>query len=102
MTVTDYVLLGRTPHLGPLGRESAADLDVVRRALERLDLGELADRKLGTLSGGEQQRAVLARVLAQRTRLLLLDEPTSGLDIGHAQALLEDSTNCGPRTAPPW
>lgn len=89
LTVTDYVLLGRTPHLGPLGRESAADLDVVRRALERLDLGELADRKLGTLSGGEQQRAVLARVLAQRTRLLLLDEPTSGLDIGHAQALLE-------------
>ncbi|WP_298181967.1 ABC transporter ATP-binding protein [Saccharomonospora sp.] len=89
LTVTDYVLLGRTPHLGPLGREGAADLDVVRQSLDRLGLGELAGRKLGTLSGGEQQRAVLARVLAQRTRLLLLDEPTAGLDIGHAQVLLE-------------
>ncbi|MBK1789519.1 ATP-binding cassette domain-containing protein, partial [Prauserella cavernicola] len=57
--------------------------------LARLDLCELAERKLRTLSGGEQQRAVLARVLAQQTRVLLLDEPTTGLDIGHAQALLE-------------
>lgn len=89
LTVTDYVLLGRTPHLGPLARETAADLDIVREALDRLDLGGLAGRNLDTLSGGERQRAVLARVLAQRARLLLLDEPTSGLDIGHAQALLE-------------
>ncbi|EHR62518.1 ABC transporter ATP-binding protein [Saccharomonospora cyanea] len=89
LTVTDYVLLGRTPHLGPLARETAADLDIVRETLDRLDLGALAGRELDTLSGGERQRAVLARVLVQRTRLLLLDEPTSGLDIGHAQALLE-------------
>ncbi|EHY88451.1 ABC transporter ATP-binding protein [Saccharomonospora azurea] len=89
LTVTDYVLLGRTPHLRPLARETAADLALVHETLDRLDLGDLAGRELDTLSGGERQRAVLARVLAQRTRLLLLDEPTTGLDIGHAQALLE-------------
>ncbi|MEV0703490.1 ABC transporter ATP-binding protein [Saccharopolyspora sp. NPDC050389] len=89
LTVTDYVLLGRTPHLGVLGREGPTDLDVVRALLERLDLTRLADRALSTLSGGERQRAVLARALAQRAGVLLLDEPTTGLDVGHAQALLD-------------
>ncbi|MDQ3151736.1 MAG: ABC transporter ATP-binding protein [Actinomycetota bacterium] len=89
LTVTDYALLGRTPHLRLLGRESRRDLDVVGRVLARLDLEGLADRSLGTLSGGEAQRAVLARALAQEASLLLLDEPTTGLDVGHAQALLE-------------
>ncbi|GAA2355393.1 ABC transporter ATP-binding protein [Saccharopolyspora halophila] len=89
LTVTDYVLLGRTPHLGLLARESAADLDVVAWVLEKLDLTGLANRSLSTLSGGERQRAVLARALAQRAGVLLLDEPTTGLDIGHAQALLD-------------
>jgi ABC-type cobalamin/Fe3+-siderophores transport system ATPase subunit len=89
LTVTDYVLLGRTPHLRPLARESGTDLSIVDEVLTRLDLGALAGRRLRTLSGGERQRAVLARVLAQRTGLLLLDEPTTGLDLGHAQALLE-------------
>ncbi|GAB3466359.1 ABC transporter ATP-binding protein [Actinophytocola sediminis] len=89
LTVTDYVLLGRTPHLAPLARERRADLAIVEESLHRLDLGELAGRALHTLSGGERQRAVLARVLAQQAGVLLLDEPTTGLDIGHAQALLE-------------
>ena len=89
LTVTDYALLGRTPHLGPLGREGRSDLEVVSGALARLDLSALADRPLRTLSGGERQRAVLARVLAQQAGVLLLDEPTTGLDIGHAQSLLE-------------
>jgi iron complex transport system ATP-binding protein len=89
LTVTDYVLLGRTPHLGTLAREGVRDLSIVDDVLTRLDLRELAGRTLRTLSGGERQRAVLARVLAQKTALLLLDEPTTGLDIGHAQALLE-------------
>lgn len=89
LTVTDYVLLGRTPHLGMLAREGTGDRDIVSEVLGRLDLSDLAGRKLQTLSGGERQRTVLARVLAQKTRLLLLDEPTTGLDIGHAQTLLE-------------
>jgi len=89
LTVTDYVLLGRTPHLAPLARERRADLAIVEQVLGRLDLAGLARRALRTLSGGERQRAVLARVLAQQAGLLLLDEPTTGLDIGHAQALLD-------------
>lgn len=89
LTVTDYALLGRTPHLSPLARERRSDLQIVSTVLSRLDLGSLADRTLQTLSGGERQRAVLARVLAQQSGLLLLDEPTTGLDIGHAQALLD-------------
>ncbi|OZM70467.1 ABC transporter [Amycolatopsis antarctica] len=89
LTVTDYVLLGRTPHLGALAREGAQDLSIVDEVLARLDLADLAGRRLHTLSGGERQRTVLARVLAQQTGVLLLDEPTTGLDIGHAQALLE-------------
>ncbi|MGH3880210.1 MAG: ABC transporter ATP-binding protein [Actinophytocola sp.] len=89
LTVTDYVLLGRTPHLAPLARERRADLEIVEQVLDRLDLTALAGRALHTLSGGERQRAVLARVLAQQAGLLLLDEPTTGLDIGHAQALLD-------------
>ncbi|MGH3860211.1 ABC transporter ATP-binding protein [Actinokineospora sp.] len=89
LSVTDYVLLGRTPHLATLAREGPRDLAVVTQVLARLDLSELAGRRLRTLSGGERQRAVLARVLAQEAGLLLLDEPTAGLDIGHAQSLLE-------------
>ncbi|HET9138957.1 ABC transporter ATP-binding protein, partial [Actinophytocola sp.] len=89
LSVTDYVLLGRTPHLGPLAREGRGDLAIVEQVLARLDLSALAGRLLRTLSGGERQRAVLARVLAQQAGLLLLDEPTTGLDIGHAQALLD-------------
>jgi iron complex transport system ATP-binding protein len=89
LTVTDYVLLGRTPHLGTLAREGRRDLAIVEQVLARLDLAGLANRLLRTLSGGERQRAVLARVLAQQAGLLLLDEPTTGLDIGHAQALLD-------------
>jgi iron complex transport system ATP-binding protein len=89
LTVTDYVLLGRTPHLATLARERRSDLAIVSQVLTRLDLGTLATRALHTLSGGERQRTVLARVLAQESNLLLLDEPTTGLDIGHAQALLD-------------
>ncbi|WP_443098140.1 ABC transporter ATP-binding protein [Actinoalloteichus sp. AHMU CJ021] len=89
LTVTDYVLLGRSPYLPPLGREGRSDLRVVAEVLARLDLAGMATRPLATLSGGERQRAVLARVLAQQPRVLLLDEPTTGLDVGHAQALLE-------------
>jgi len=89
ITVLDYVLLGRTPYLSPLGRESAADLAAVQHVLDRLDLTGFAGRRLESLSGGERQRAFLARALAQGATLLLLDEPTTALDIGHQQEVLE-------------
>jgi iron complex transport system ATP-binding protein len=83
------VLLGRTPHIGAFGYEGEHDLAAAARALERLDLGSLAARQLRTLSGGEQQRAVLARALAQDAPFLLLDEPTASLDLGRQQQVLE-------------
>jgi iron complex transport system ATP-binding protein len=89
MSVSDYVLLGRTPHLGYVGGETQHDLDSVMGSLKRLDLSAFAARRLGTLSGGEAQRAVMARALAQEAPVLLLDEPTSSLDIGHAMEVLE-------------
>jgi iron complex transport system ATP-binding protein len=89
MVVVDYVLLGRTPYIPPLGRESAADLAAVDAVLERLDLAGFAGRRLESLSGGERQRVFLARALAQGAKLLLLDEPTTALDIGHQQEVLE-------------
>jgi iron complex transport system ATP-binding protein len=89
MTVAEYTLLGRTPHLGVLAHEGRRDVDAAERALARLDLLEYADRPLGTLSGGEKQRAVMARALAQEASVVLLDEPTAALDIGHQQQALE-------------
>jgi iron complex transport system ATP-binding protein len=89
MTVGEYVLLGRTPHLGALAKEGLGDREAAARALERLDLLDYAERRLGTLSGGEKQRVVVARALAQEARVVLLDEPTASLDIGHQQQALE-------------
>ena len=89
MTVAGYTLLGRSPYISHLGRESRHDRAVAGAALARLDLADLAERPLGELSGGERQRVVLARALAQQTPVLLLDEPTTALDLGHQQQALE-------------
>ncbi|MFI0445829.1 ABC transporter ATP-binding protein [Actinomadura sp. 6N118] len=89
MTVFDYTLLGRSPYIPHLGRESTHDRAVASEVLERLDLTGLAARPLDHLSGGERQRVVLARALAQQTSVLLLDEPTTALDIGHQQQVME-------------
>jgi iron complex transport system ATP-binding protein len=89
MTVAHYVLLGRTPHLPPLGGESRADVDAATAAMHRLDLLALADRPVTTLSGGERQRVLVARQLAQDAPIALLDEPTTALDVGHQQQVLD-------------
>jgi iron complex transport system ATP-binding protein len=89
MTVGEYVLLGRTPHLSPLAQDGAEDRAAAAAAIARLDLEPFARRELGSLSGGELQRAVIARSLAQAAPVLLLDEPTTALDIGHQQQVLE-------------
>jgi iron complex transport system ATP-binding protein len=89
MTVGDYVLLGRTAHIGYLRTETAADRRISADAIERLDLGAMAGRMLRTMSGGELQRVVLARALAQEAPVLLLDEPTSALDLGRRMDALE-------------
>ncbi len=89
ITVVDYVLLGRTPHIRPLGVEGPQDLAAAHDALSRLDLLGMADRLVATLSGGERQRVLIARVLAQGAPIVLLDEPTTALDVGHQQQVLE-------------
>lgn len=96
VTARELIRLGRTPHIPRFGTESAADLVVVDTVIDRLGLGDLADRTATTLSGGELQRVVLGRALAQEPRVLLLDEPTSALDIGHQQQVLDlvDSMRC--------
>jgi iron complex transport system ATP-binding protein len=89
LSVAEYVLLGRTPHMGRLGGESREDRLVAERAIARLALRPFTGRPLGSLSGGELQRVALARALAQDAPILLLDEPTSALDLGRQQQALE-------------
>jgi iron complex transport system ATP-binding protein len=87
--VRSYVILGRNPHLGRFTSAGAEDRRIVEDALARLDLLDLAGRHATDLSGGELQRVVLARALAQQPRVLLLDEPTTALDLGHQQEVLD-------------
>src|SRR5207253_8693319 len=89
LTVAEYVLLGRTPHIGYLATDTRSDRLAADRAIARLGLRPFIDRSLGSLSGGELQRVVLARALAQEAPILLLDEPTSALDLGRQQQVLE-------------
>ena len=88
-TVWETVLLGRTPYLNFLGQVSLKDEEIARLALQKVDALELAERRVGELSGGEGQRVLLARALTQSTPILLLDEPTVHLDLQYQVHLME-------------
>jgi len=87
--IGEYVLYGRYAHLGPLESEGAEDRRFAREALESVGLADRAGDGILSISGGERQRAILARALAQQAPVLLLDEPTTHLDIGHQLDFLE-------------
>lgn len=85
----EVVLMGRSPHKKAMERDHATDYAIVNEALDAVGMSNFADRSFSTLSGGEQQRVILARALAQQTPCLILDEPTNHLDITHQLQLLK-------------
>ncbi len=88
VNVADVVMMGRSAKLGMLNWPHKKDWEYVRRALEIVELSDLAERQIGQLSGGQQQRMFIARALAQEAELMLMDEPLSGLDAPSQESLL--------------
>ena len=88
-SVQDVVLMGRSPHKRAMERDNAKDFSIVAESLEKVGMKEFRDRSFSTLSGGEQQRVILARALAQKTSCLVLDEPTNHLDIKYQLQLMD-------------
>lgn len=89
LTVRELVILGRTAHQGLLGLETRADRKAVDEALDLTRVAHLADTRLEHLSGGEMQRAFIAKALCQEPAILLLDEPTASLDPAHGLQVME-------------
>lgn len=95
-SVRDVVLMGRSSHKKTMERDNAQDLKIVKEALETVGMTSFQNRSFATLSGGEQQRVILARALAQQTPCLILDEPTNHLDITYQLQIMDivKNLNC--------
>jgi len=88
-TVSDVVLLGRSPHLGIFGLESEKDIRLMKRAMAFTEVSHLARRRLDQISGGERQRVLIAKAICQETEIIVLDEPTASLDIAHQLRIMD-------------
>jgi iron complex transport system ATP-binding protein len=88
-TVIDLVVMGRTAHLGTFGGPRRADYEAAMAALDKLGIASLAERDSTRISGGQRQLALIARALAQQTRMVVMDEPTASLDLGNRIRVLE-------------
>jgi iron complex transport system ATP-binding protein len=91
-TLREFVLMGRTSRLGAFSSPGRIDREIAHRALESLGIGDLGDKPVTEISGGERQLALVARALAQEPQLLVMDEPTAGLDFGNQIRVLEKIT----------
>ncbi|MCV0009853.1 ABC transporter ATP-binding protein [Mobiluncus mulieris] len=88
LTIKNYVLLGRSPHIPTWKTYSDQDRLIAKEAMIKTGILEMQDRSILELSGGEQKRAMFARALAQQTPILLLDEPTNHLDVYYQHQVL--------------
>lgn len=88
-TAAEMVMMGRTPHKGLLETDNSKDYEIVQEALRQVNLESYADRSYNSLSGGEKQRVILARTLAQQPKFMILDEPTNHLDIKYQLQILQ-------------
>ncbi|MDQ3028256.1 MAG: ABC transporter ATP-binding protein [Pseudomonadota bacterium] len=89
-TLQEMVEMGRAAHLAAYARPSSGDRRIARAALERLGIGDLAQRAFGAVSGGERQLALLARALASEARCMVMDEPTAHLDFANQTRVLHE------------
>ncbi len=88
-TVEELVIMGRSPHKSMMASNNQRDLEVVQQALCQVGMTKFKERRFSSLSGGEQQRVILARALAQEPKILILDEPTNHMDIKYQLQLLD-------------